>query len=55
MAPYAYVAARIALDPHDPAGRLFLDYLAERLGLPITLVRSADRRYGSGPLRPSAR
>jgi hypothetical protein len=55
LAPYAYVAALIALDPRDAVGRRFLDYLAERLALPPTLVRSADRRYGAGPLRPPSR
>jgi hypothetical protein len=55
LAAYAYVAALIALDPRDAAGRLFLDYLAERLALPTTLVRSAERRYGAGPLRPPSR
>lgn len=55
LGPYAYVAALIATGPRDPVGRRFLDYLAERLALPATVVRSADRRYGGGALRPPAR
>lgn len=43
-AAYAYVVA-LATGPHDPAGQLFLDYLAARLGLPASVVRSANRRY----------
>jgi hypothetical protein len=43
---YAYVAALIAMEPRDPATTPFLDYLAARLALPTTIVRSARRRYG---------
>lgn len=42
----AYVAALSALDPRDPAASAFLAYLATRLSLPNTVIRSAARRYG---------
>ncbi len=45
LAAYAYVAALIATDPRDPATQPFLDYVAARLALPTTVVRSAVRRY----------
>ncbi|MGI3776952.1 MAG: hypothetical protein ACRYGC_06610 [Janthinobacterium lividum] len=45
LAPYAYVAALVALDTRDAAGLHFTEYLAARLALPATLVRSANRRY----------
>ncbi len=45
MAPYAYVVALAAGPSHDPAGQLFLDYLAARLDLPTEVIRSANRRY----------
>ena len=45
LAAYAYIAALIATDPRDPATPPFLDYVAARLALPSTLVRSATRRY----------
>ncbi len=45
LAPYAYVAALIATDMQDPAAIPFLDYVAARLALPATVVRSAQRRY----------
>lgn len=45
MGAYAYVAALVALGTRDTAGELFLDYLATRLNLPTTVVRSANRRY----------
>ena len=45
LAPYAYVAALVAADPQDPAAAPFLDYVAARLALPATVVRSAQRRY----------
>ncbi|MEO8715289.1 MAG: DUF533 domain-containing protein, partial [Acetobacteraceae bacterium] len=45
IAAYAYVVALTAGAWRDPAGRLFLDYLAVRLGLPMEVVRSANRRY----------
>lgn len=45
LTAYAYVVALVATDPRDDAGQLFLDYLAVRLVLPATVVRSADRRY----------
>ena len=50
IAAYAYVVSRVATDPRDEAGQLFLDYLAVRLALPANVVRSADRRYGGQPL-----
>lgn len=43
-AAYAYVAA-LAAGSRDPAAQLFLDYLAARLGLPASVVRSANRRH----------
>jgi uncharacterized membrane protein YebE (DUF533 family) len=43
-AAYAYVVA-LAAGGRDLASRLFLDYLAARLGLPASVVRSANRRY----------
>ncbi len=45
LAAYAYVVALVAGPSRDPAGQLFLDYLAARLGLPMNVVRSANRRY----------
>ncbi len=45
LAPYAYVAALVALDTRDAPGLHFLEYLAARLALPATLVRSANRRH----------
>ena len=48
LASYAYVAALICLDPRDGPGLHLADYLAARMALPITLVRSANRRYGHG-------
>ncbi len=45
IAAYAYVAALIAVDSQDPAAAPFLDYVAARLALPATVVRSAVRRY----------
>ena len=45
LAAYAYVAALVATDPRDPATSPFLDYVAARLALPTTVVRSAVRRY----------
>lgn len=44
---YAYVVALVATDRRDPAGQIFLDYLAARLALPSEVVRSAGRRYRS--------
>lgn len=55
IAAYAYVVA-LAAGQRDPAGQLFLDYLAVRLGLPASVVRSANRRYrGSRISRPAGR
>jgi hypothetical protein len=45
LAPYAYVAALVALDTRDGPGPHLLEYLAARLALPATLVRSANRRH----------
>jgi len=45
LTAYAYVVALVAAPSRDPAGALFLDYLAARLGLPAEVVRSANRRY----------
>ena len=42
---YAYVAALVALGQRDVTAQLFLEYLAARLALPTTVVRSANRRY----------
>ena len=45
LSAYAYVLALVALDPMEPASLPFLDYVAARLALPTTVVRSATRRY----------
>ncbi len=45
VGPHAYVLGLIALDPADAATTPFLDYVAARLGLPTSVVRSAIRRY----------
>ena len=45
LSAYAYVVATAAGPSRDPAGGIFLDYLAARLGLPTSVVRSANRRY----------
>ena len=42
----AYVAALVALGQREPAARFFLEFVAARLGLPSTVVRSANRRFG---------
>ena len=42
----AYVAALVALGQREPAARFFLEFVAARLGLPSTVVRSASRRFG---------
>ena len=42
----AYVAALVALGQRDPAARFFLEFVAARLGLPSTVIRSANRRFG---------
>ena len=45
LGPLAYVIAVMATDQRQPAGRLFANYIAARLGLPPDAVRSVDRRY----------
>ena len=45
LAAYGYVAMLVALDARDPASAHLLDYVAARLGLPTTVVQSANRRY----------
>ena len=45
LAAYAYVAALVALGQRDVTAQFFLEYLASRLALPTTVVRSANRRY----------
>ncbi len=45
LSAYAYVVALVALDPMAPDSLPFLDYVAARLALPTTVVRSATRRY----------
>ncbi len=45
LAAYAYVVALVSLDMRDPASMHFLDFLAAKLALPTTVVRSANRRY----------
>ena len=45
LSAYAYVVATAAGPSRDPAGGIFLEYLAARLGLPTSVVRSANRRY----------
>ena len=37
-----YLAARLAIDPNEPAERAYLDALATRLGLPVQLRASLD-------------
>jgi uncharacterized membrane protein YebE (DUF533 family) len=37
-----YLAARLAIDPNEPAERAYLDALAARLGLPAELRASLD-------------
>ncbi|MFL6798710.1 MAG: hypothetical protein ACJ8F3_14965 [Xanthobacteraceae bacterium] len=54
MATYAYVVALVSAELHDDAAQRFLDYLGARLGLPATVIRSADRRYGHGAARASS-
>jgi uncharacterized membrane protein YebE (DUF533 family) len=46
LAAMGYVFALCAADRRDSASRLFTDYLATRLALPASVVRSANRRYG---------
>ena len=46
LASYAYVAALICLDLRNQSGLHLAEYLAARMALPTTLVRSANRRYG---------
>lgn len=45
LEPQAYAIAVMATDQRHPAGRLFANYIAARLGLPPDAVRSVDRRY----------
>ena len=45
LAAYGYVAALVALPARDVACAHLLDYLAARLNLPTTVIRSANRRY----------
>ena len=45
LAPAAYAISVAALDQGDPVNALYLEYLAAKLGLPVTVVRSANRRY----------
>lgn len=49
LASYAYVAALICLDSRNGSGLHLTKYLAARVALPTTLVRSANRRYGHEP------
>lgn len=49
LSALAYVAVLSSADRQDPATRLFIAYLAARLGLPDSVVRSANRRYGRAP------
>ena len=46
LAPYAYVVALTALGMREGAGGHLLAYLAARFGLPVTIVRSANRKFG---------
>jgi hypothetical protein len=45
LEPQAYAIAVMATDQRQPAGRLFANYIAARLGLTPDAVRSVDRRY----------
>ena len=45
LAAYAFVVALVAADGRELATAPFLDYVAARLALPTTVVRSAVRRY----------
>jgi uncharacterized membrane protein YebE (DUF533 family) len=44
-----YLAARLAIDPDEPAERAYLDALAARLRLPAELRASLDQAQDSKP------
>ena len=45
LAPAVYAISVAALDQGDAVNTLYLDYLAAKLAIPVTVVRSAARRY----------
>jgi hypothetical protein len=45
LTAYAYASSLIALDQRELVDQLFLEYLAARLALPASVVRSVNRRY----------
>lgn len=45
LSAYAYASALMSTDPQDAAAESFAAYLAIRLALPPTVVRSLQRRY----------
>ena len=45
LGPFAYAVALAALDQREAVNRLFLEFLATRLGLPSDMSRSLAQRY----------
>ncbi len=45
MAVYGYVAVLVALDARDKASARYLEFLQARFDLPISITRSAQRRF----------
>ncbi len=45
LGSYAYAASLLALNQRNIVNRLYLDYLAARLGIPGDVVASLNRRY----------
>jgi len=45
LGPYAYAVSLATTNRHAQAGPLYLEYLAARLAIPATIVKSVNRRY----------
>lgn len=45
LGPYAYAVSLASTDRHSHAGPLYLEYLAARLAIPASVVKSVNRRY----------
>lgn len=45
LGSYAYAASLLALNQRTPVNRLYLEYLAARMGIPGDVMASLNRRY----------
>jgi len=45
MSVYGYVAVLVAVDTRDTASLRYLEFLQARFDVPISIVRSAARRF----------